>query len=155
MACKVLHCKVKRLSKLKQNPEVGVNSRISHPLNIHSSSSYCKPCYLVLGCQGSGVWSLSPTLLSPVCAPSSWGDVKWLNRWAPGRAGLPDRHNPLKGLKEGMASHTCEAGGKIVRSWSGKEQIFKRGLQKLVSVCLLDNESGRRELYQQMNKMEP
>lgn len=63
-------------------------------------------------------------------------------------------HNPLKGVKEGMACHTCEAGGKILRSSSGKEQIFKRSLQKLVSVCLSDNESGRRELYQQMNKME-
>lgn len=39
-------------------------------------------------------------------------------------------HNALKGMKEGMACHTCGSGRKIVRSWSGKEQIFKMSLQE-------------------------
>lgn len=44
-------------------------------------------------------------------------------------------HNALKGMKEGMVCHTCGSGRKIVRSWSGKEQIFKNESAKMNS-CL-------------------
>ena len=38
-------------------------------------------------------------------------------------------------MEEGVAGHTCGAGEERVRSWSGKEQTFKRGSAKMKS-CL-------------------